>query len=133
MKATITIINGHNSPIKVMLFGARHNTLRVNWGNDTWIGFKCVEYDDDYKTLVGDSSFIDDSYAAFLMDLVKNNFVVQRINGEQLKKVKKDSPVGTIEYEPIPFNTFNPYYHDYFYEIPTGTSKIEIELRNIDN
>lgn len=133
MKATITVVNRYKSPSKVLLFGTRHNYIRPNYGNTSWIDFKFVEYDDDYKSMIGDSSFIDDSYSAFLSDLVKNNFRVQKINGEPLKKIKKDAPVGTVEYDDVPFNTFNPYYHDYFYEIPAGESKIEVELRNIDN
>lgn len=134
MKLTITI--GHEQGLvrakEFVLFGARHNFLASNCGNDSTLIILKTEFDDDYKKIVGlpDDYEVPDwrGYSCFLMDCVKFDFRINRINGKPLLKANKET--NPFTFEEIPFNKFNPYFEEY--RIPLEEdwkeTKFEIEL-----
>lgn len=113
---------------EVILFGARHNYLRANWGNNSRITFNSLEFDENYLNAIGilniENQPEDGLMSCFHNDCIKHDLRVVSINGEPLKKII----LGTepIEYETI--KELNPYTDEYKIKLNIGITSIEIEL-----
>ena len=129
MQVSITVKNKLTLN-KLVLFGARHNYLSINHGNNVAIEITNVEFDDEYKKFVGltDYSGKPDwtNYVCFIMDTIKYNFRIISMNGDSLKReIKNTSPV---EYETI--DELDPYMNSYEYELTSiGEHRITVELK----
>lgn len=126
MKLIITV-NNKSDRAWLKLFGARHNYLMVNFGNNSNIEIKNVECDDNYEKNIGGFESIEYAkYGSMLHDFVKYNLRVISINGEPLKREIKGS--NPIEYEII--EELNPYSQEYIYELnKNGKHKLEVLLK----
>ncbi|MCX6310523.1 MAG: hypothetical protein NT084_02695 [Bacteroidetes bacterium] len=131
MKVTITINieKGWVRPTDLVLFGARHNHHAVCYGNSSTLRMQTY-FDDDYRKFVGlpdDYNDVDMGYSGFLMDCIKYDFRINRINGKPLMKTIKDTDPFT--YEEVPFNKFNPYIEEYRISLGRDCeTEFEIEL-----
>lgn len=102
---------------KVILFEARYNYSRVNFGNNQSITIETY-FNDEYIKQIGIGNVENVEYnwnntSAFLMDCIKYNLKVVSINGEFLEK------------------EINPYSEKYEFEIPSGERIIEVELKKL--
>ena len=130
MKVTLTVDNTNIGISKeLILFGARENYLRPNWGNNRCINIIKVEFDEYYKREIGINTGIEETeevfYTVLLMDCVKYNFEVVSVNGKvPVFKIKNSDKTLT---RPI-----NPYLETYKMDVPSGENKIVIELKKLD-
>jgi len=131
MKVIITVNNKLDKNF-IKLFGARHNYLMSNFGNNNSIEFINVECDDNYeKNICGFDSVGYAKVSSLLHDFIKYDLRVISINGEPLKrKIKGIDTIDVIEYEII--EELNPYLNEYVYDLnQIGEHKIEIELKKL--
>lgn len=126
MKLIITV-NNKSDKAWLKLFGARHNYIQANFGNNHNIEIKNVECDENYEKNIGGFKDIEwAKYSSMLHDFVKHDIRVLSINGEPLKREIKGS--NPIEYEII--EELNPYSQEYIYELnKNGEHKLEILLK----
>lgn len=131
MKVTITVFNKYNQTSPLILFGARYNYLKANYGNNSAIEFNKLEADEEYKNTIGD--FPDDSYgnmSAFIMDCIKHNLRITSINGRPLKKnLKVNGVTFEVTQEEKEIDELDPYSEQYETLAFGGENKFEIEFK----
>ena len=135
MKAFITVNNKGCLKDKLVLFGARHNTIMTNFGNRSSIELISVEFDDDYKQKVGidlDLPTPPHSWGQFiglLMDFVKYDLRVISVNNKPIgKDVTRHKNVG-LQLFTETHNEFDPYLYQYEHELKqVGFNTIIVEF-----
>ncbi len=128
MKVLITVLNRGRKGDKLILFGARHNYISINLGNNITVDIVEAIIDYDYKTQTGliysnPKPSNKNKYMPFLMDCIKYDFRVISINRNKLIRLVPDS--NPKEYKQ---GVINPYCEEYEYEMTAGVNTIEIEL-----
>lgn len=128
MKVTITVFNKYNQAIELILFGARQNLLKSNYGNNAGIHFTKIEADDEYKEKIGDFKDEHSNLSLFMSDCMRYNLVAVLINGKKIKKSPKyNSEFEMIEEEKeVEINTYSDEYKTLVFG---GENKFEIVFK----
>lgn len=135
MKAFITVNNKGNVGNKLVLFGARHQTIMTNFGNPSNIELVDVQIDDDYKQKVGidlDLPTPPHSWGKFiglLMDFVKYDLRVISVDGKPIGKDVTRHTQNGLAMSTQTHNEFDPYLYQYDYELQqVGLQTITVEF-----
>lgn len=132
MKVTLTVINKVNQTQNLVLFGARYNLLKCNFGNNVYIEFSKIEADDEYKETIGDFIGEHNHYTSFMTDIIRHNLIAVAINGKKIRIKPKFNLSGRdfkmVEMdEDVEINTYSEEYHTLVFG---GENKFEIEFKN---
>lgn len=125
MKVVITVFNKVNQTQKLIMFGARDNLMKVNYGNSIYIEFSKIEADEEYESAYGKLN----SLHAFMQDCIKYNLKINLINGKPLKQsFKVDNITFDVIQEEKELDGINPYNETYETLVFGGENKFEIEF-----